>query len=278
MGNPGDPSPQEKKAFEQLYTTLKSNKNLHPHSVENIIISLEGAWKKRISCPTGSMFDKVDFNITTRQISWDRNLVIKGKPTGIGPNDIGWYQWTYKSEGIGKVKTVEATNYIMLDPAIILNTSDPSPFKKIGDEALLYHEVLHGQLVIDSILQSINFQKKVCNCNFDLTAGDFEHLFIPDFEIDYIDSLLQATNQPSAYVIRPEIDNTSTNNTFKKVVADASLITEAEKVSINWYLPRGNNILENKVDVLVEDEKIYVTGKLQNPSKKGLLVVIIETK
>ena len=278
MGNPRDPSPQEKEAFEQLYATLKNNKNLHPHSVAQTIASLNGEWTKSIPCPSGSMFERVDFEITTRQISWDRNLIIKGKPSGIGPNDIGWYQWTYKSEGLDKIKTVKATNYIMLDPAVILNNSDPSPFKKTGDEALLYHELLHGQLVIDSILFSKNFQKEVCNCNFDLTAGDFEHRYIPDFEIDYMDSLLRAADQSSAYVLRPETNDISNDNKFKAEVADASLIMEAENVRINWYLPRGNNVRKNKVEVLVEDEKIYVTGFLENPSKKGLLVVMIETK
>lgn len=275
-GDPEEPTPQEKSAFENLHEKVRNNSDLHPHSINEVLKTFTEKWTYSIQCPQGSMFDQVDFTISTRQIRWDRNLSIKSKPSGVGPGDIGWYQWTYKSSGEGRIKKVDATNYIMLDPRVILVNETNSPFDETGDEALLYHELLHGQLVIDSIMQGAGFQKKVCNCNFDLSAGDFNHQFIPDYEIEYLSSVLSQKGEKdeSAFVLKPQASDSGSG--FKMPVAEASILEGVENVRINWYLPRGCNVVEDQINVLVEEGKIWVAGTLKDVSKSGLLVIIID--
>jgi hypothetical protein len=127
-------------------------------------------------------------------------------------------------------------------------------------------------------MSGAGFQKKVCNCNFDLTAGDFEHAFIPEYETAYLSKILEqrGEEEPSAYVLKPKASSSESNAEFKLPVAEASILLGVENVRINWYLPRGNNVQENQINVLVEDDKIWVSGALKDVTKPGLLVVIID--
>jgi hypothetical protein len=279
FAQPTPPSQVEIDVFNAKLERLKTNVGLHPHAVTEILNSLEGSIVKMVECPPSSGIDKVVINIKTTQIKWTRNLIIDEEQIPINPESIGWYQWDFSQKLEDGMKIIDACNYIMLDSAVMVQQEASPPYGPIADEGLLYHELLHGQLVIDSIMNNSNYQAKLCNCVFDLNASDVsDHVHVHELEERYIEELLkkQGAEDPKAHVIIPEAQSADEDGKFEIVVGDEELLDSKEGLTISTYFPKGANVDESSIGLEVKDGKIYITGMLINKEEAGLFGVIID--
>jgi hypothetical protein len=277
-GDPVEPTEAERVAFMNKLERFISHQELQQQSFSDVVASLSNTIVKTIECPEGSEVMQVVINIKTNQIRWDKNLTINGRSAGIGYNNTGWYHWTYEGKIEDGVKTIDACNYILLDSMLMVDQEASPPFGPAYDEALLFHELLHGQLVIDSIMTNPAYQQKLCNCTFDLSAADISHELIPGKEVIYLEALLRDLGEedPTVYVASPSSTAANVNGKFRIPVAPISILDGKDNPRIEGFYPKGHNMVRDSLNLDFGDDSIYVTGCLQDPSKQGLLVFIID--
>ena len=275
---PTEPSTVEKNVFKAKLERLKSHADMHPISVTDIISSLEDTLRKQIECPPSSEINKVQFKIITKHIKFDRNLMIGEESIPVEDTDIGWFQWTVTSKVTDGMKIITACNYIMLDSAIMVQQEADPPYGPIADEGLLYHELLHGQLVIDSIMNNESYQNRICSCDFDLSAADTEHEHIHDLESNYLKDLLKETGieDPEVYILDPPAQKADGDGKFKLEIAEETILGDKLDISIKSYFPKGSNVMEGSLGLVFENGKIFITGMLIDKTKPGIVSVIID--
>ena len=277
---PTEPSEIEKQNFKAKLDRIENHSSQLPKGgeVNDVIKSLTSTVTKTIDCPKDATLREVTVNITTKHIKWDPKLTIEGKKVPLPANRIGHYIWNTPYEIKGKEKTVTATNYIMLDPKV----SDPQeknpPFGPMADEGLLYHEFLHGQLLINAMSTDKTWKKKVCNCNFDLGPMDKDHKQITDFVNTYLQNL--AGLDTKVHTVRPSAQKAKdATGRFEVIIAEESILGDKKEWSAEPYFPDGSNVEvtgKNGLNIVIKDGKIIAKGKLIDPSKPGFFLVHID--
>lgn len=271
-GDPEDPSAVEIANFRAKLDRLNAHPEKQPVSVSEAIQSLEETITKRIKCPEGLSVDSLIINITTRHVQWDRDLAVNGLDPVIEDNAIGYYLWTFLSGTDERKKTVNFTNYVMLDP----NVTDPQEndplIGPLLDETLLYHELLHGQLMINA-MQTPEWIDTVCKCHMDLSAADEEHTQIYDLAAQYLDSISGDNRQIN--VIHPDPTVAEPNGNFSIPLIDGR---ELGKTDWSWNVvfSDGANIHQASFNLVVIDNVITATGRLLDPSKVGHVLIYID--
>lgn len=177
------------------------------------------------------------------------------------------------------MKVITACNYVLLDSSVMVQQEAQPPFGPIADEVLLYHEMLHGQLVIDSFMSGPLFQKEVCNCNFNLAAADFDHANIGGLEEEYARRLLGGfcdEDEPNAIIVNPLPAKADKEGMFCIDIGPENLLEGKDEVTFDPYFPVGSNVDPASLDYEIKDGRIQVKGKLIDPKKQGTIVVLID--
>lgn len=282
---PSPPTQLEQNDFNAKLGRINNNRTNNPNffhrKVDDVIESLTETVTRSFVCPKGSKVALVNINITTKHIQWDLDLTINGKNTKLKNNagKVGCYIWNASVTNLvpDDVKEITATNYIMLDPKVTGPQESTPPFGPIADEGLLYHELLHGQLLIDAMTNDVGWQQKVCNCNFDLGPADNgePHTTIPVLEESYIAKIAGATT--SVYTVRPPAKPAKdADGNFEVEIADESMLGNKNPWSWNSYFPNNSNVKEDTLNVEIKNGKIVVTGKLIDKTKPGFFLVHID--
>lgn len=276
---PINPTAAEKMAFDQKLARFKTNIADHPKPVMEVLNSLNDTITKMLNCPPGSKVKKVILKVHTKQIKWSRSLTLNSQIINLpDPRDIGWYVWNYRHVISDSMKVITASNYVLLDSSVMVRQEAQPPFGPIADEVLLYHEMLHGQLVIDSFMNGQLFQKEVCNCNFNLAAADFDHAKIEGLEEEYARRLLRGfcDDEPNAKIVNPVPANADEEGKFCIDIGPESLLEGKDEVIFDPYFPVGSNVDPESLEFEVKDGRIQVKGKLIDPKKQGTIVVLID--
>lgn len=125
---------------------------------------------------------------------------------------------------------------------------------------------------------SASYQEKLCSCEFDLTAADVTHQHITSEEEGYIAALFEAlgVEDPTVHVFDPEPTPADEKGKFEFEVADITILDDKENAEVVPYAPKGSNVDIGSVEINEKDGKLIVTGMLIDPSKPGLIVVIVD--
>ena len=272
--NPQRPTEEEKKLFLAIAERLirASEKEMLPHSIHDVVKSLSTEpFRKEINCTVfqESQVEKVRILIRTLLISWDENQ--SGK---LENGSLGAYSWNDCEIGMKKgIKTLKFTNYLMLNPGE-LREKERDAFGKIENEGLLYHELLHGQLLIDSMRESLSWQEKVCRHDFDFTPVDLEHRVIYDFQSDFMKkSIVEKGYRLTVKRIKPKSENVSE---FEFVLGDVSEFIDKGDITLMYYVPPGCGISNMEFKVprdavgnIKTSGPIKIKGKITDKTRKG---------
>jgi len=271
---PENPTQQETDDFNTILARIDAT------DVQEVINSLSETVNINIDCPDGSPLTSVNINITTKLIHWDPELTVDGKPAQAPQNTIGAYVWHPSTDIESGVKEVTANNYIMLDPAVINAREGETPYGPLANQGLLYHELLHGQLLINKMTDNASWIEKVCHCNFDLSPSDPDHLQIYDLQDTY---LAKIATDAQVHVKRPPAQTAEdADGSFKVELADASIL--GDKITDGWswtsYHPSsqaGKNVDPDSLDVNINDNgKLVLSGRLIDPAQPGFILVDID--
>lgn len=262
---PNGSTPTPDQLFTQNLARLQDNAASMPLPVGDVIDSFTMNVTRNFTCPEGSIFTQVTLTITTKLIPWDPAR----KPT---PNAEGAYFWLYQSQfpaGGGGPKTVTFNNELMLDPAVMTAREADPPLGTLTNEGLLYHELLHGQLLINAMNTSA-WQQKVCDCTIDLGPMDANHVQIPTLVNGYFTNRAPGIN---IMVVEPAAQPTSPDGSFTIDLGP----TEKTEWTWKWMEPDGgSNIDTSSLDLTVEDGHFLLKGKLINKTEPGKIFFWID--
>lgn len=161
------PSAEERRWMSTLLERLGRNASGMPIPVTNTVNSLTKTISWKIPCARGTRLREVEVVINTEHVAWDPRLTSRSRSTGL-------YYWGVTSRSVGGFAKIIADNWLMID-ANYINRHDRKGGKGVLEgEALLYHELLHGELMILAMGTS-EWQRKACNMVIDLERHDQDH-------------------------------------------------------------------------------------------------------
>lgn len=277
IGNTQPPTPQEQTDFAAKRARIQAHMAQIPEGggVMDVLASLTAPVNVHFKCPDGSPVNSVNINITTQHRRWDRTLAEKiVGHTGI----VGAYLWNIAPPVIanGK-KTYTAMNVIMLDPSVTTAQEQDMPLGRLADEALLYHELLHGQLLINAMRTDAAWQNNVCQCNApDLAPSDPDHEMIHGLVDTYMQNVAGLDN--TVHVVRPPAQpaEDADGNFEVDLGAEEALLGDKQSVSTRFYIPDTGNITESSLQVVFENGRVILRGRLTDPSHPGYVIVHID--
>ncbi|MDE1763338.1 MAG: hypothetical protein KGH88_03725 [Thaumarchaeota archaeon] len=128
--------------------------------------------------------------VTTRLARFDETQVHEDQVIG------GTYTWNcLVTTEAGKV-TLQCNNELRLNSDILLNGTGVDPaVHQVENEVVLYHEFLHGQLMIDAIKSLGTWRQEICNKTpqqeIDYTYADPDHKIINPLQSKFASELME---------------------------------------------------------------------------------------
>ena len=256
------PTQEEKNNFDQLLAQFEAV-NATKKDVSDVIETFQKPLVSTFLCNSQDVNNQIITIVKTKLAKFDPSTVHQDLVTG------GSYTW-HCSEDIqdGKI-TLDCNNELRINPSVISNDTQIDPkLHGIENLIILYHELLHGQLMIDAIKSSLPWQQETCNIkpgeNIDYSYADPDHKIINYLQTQFASELV---DKDGGKMITKEINPDETKNgTFTvKVLSfqDYPLFVNGAKITL-----RTNNILENSFFQVKND--VFLSGHLKDVTKSGL--------
>lgn len=257
----------------RIQNNMSNNPQYFPCDIVDVVDSLgNDGISHSIICPQNTKMKEVHVNIKTQLILWDPNLTINNQQVNVPNFSAGYYLWSDPPYRIEQdIKRYNAINYIMLDPSLTSVYEQTKP-GELANEALLYHELLHGQLQINAIKNNATWQQLVCNCRFDLSYADPNHKKIYGLVDTYMDNRAADMNA-IAIAVRPVAEADDKGN-FKVFIAKAK--KQGQEFNYTPVYPNYCNVVTNSIKVDDKDGSFYVTGNLKDQTKAGYFFIYID--
>ena len=242
------PTEEEQEVYDAKLARLQENISDMPIQVTNVIATTFGGFSLLpIDCPDGSAVTRVDITIFTSLVAWDEQLA--------AANSAGTYNWDCDSTVERGVKTLICNNWVMLDPGVTVPDEAGDALDRLADEGLLYHELLHGQLLINAMLGDPAWQAMICSCNFDLGPSDADHSEVDPAVDGYLDA--RAAETANVTVVRPPAQPAEGNGSFDLDLGPAT----KDAFTFNARFPSvGGNVQD--LDVRIAEGRFRVSGRL----------------
>ncbi len=264
-----DPSISETKIFQNILDKFLKL-DVDKKDVSGILKTFEKPFIKTFPC------NPTDVN----------TLVVNVVETRVGgftvPDEIetgvilgGTYTWQCKiTTGDENIITVDCDNAIKLNPDVINKQRKDPRINEIEDVVIFYHELLHGQLMLDAISSSEKWRNDVCNKtpsdSIDLSYSDKQHNEIGPLQTDFTKQLVSKNN---GFFLNEVIDSDeSENGEFSKIIINRLDLPEHLNNEIRVTY-RTTNIAEPSVTF--PGNEINISGELEDKSKSGIVWLYI---
>ena len=256
------PTNEEKNIFDQLLTQFEIV-DAPKKDVSDVIETFQKPMVNTFSCNFHDTNNQIITIVKTKLAKFDENTVHQDLVTG------GSYTW-HCSETMqnGKI-SLDCNNELRLNPKVISNDTQIDPqLHNIENLVILYHELLHGQLMIDAIKNSSLWQQETCNQqpgeNIDYSFADPDHKIINYLQTQFASELV---DKAGGKMITKEISPDETNNgsfTIKVLsFTDYPSFENGSKITF-----RTNNISENSFFQIKND--VFLSGNLKDNTKSGI--------
>ncbi len=182
----------------------------------------------------------------------------------------GTYSWQCKITTSSKgIITMDCDNTIKFNPDVI-NPTDKKDLRsqKVDNLIIIYHELLHGQLMLDAISSSQEWRNNVCNKiatdKIDYSYSDKEHIVINPLQEEFATELV--SKEGGVFFLEKINPIETENGEFLKKITSRfehpQLVGSGIKVTY-----RGINTNELSVSFIQED--IVISGTLKDKTKSG---------
>ncbi|MDE1844561.1 MAG: hypothetical protein KGI10_04440 [Thaumarchaeota archaeon] len=253
---------EEKVTFDQLLAQFETV-NAPKKDVSDVIGTFQKPMVNTFSCNLHDTNNQVIIIVKTKLAKFDENTTHQDLVTG------GSYTW-HCSETIqdGKI-SLDCNNELRINPKVISNDTQIDPrLHNVENLVILYHELLHGQLMIDAIKDSSIWQQETCNLqpggNIDYSFADPDHKIINYLQTQFASDLV---DKAGGKMITKEISpNQISNGTFTiKAFSFKDYPTFGNGSKITF---RTNNISENSFFQVKND--VFLSGYLKDNTKPGI--------
>ncbi len=256
------PTNEEKTIFDQLLAKFKTVDE-PKKDVSDVIGTFQKPMVNTFSCNFHDTNNQIITIVKTKLAKFDESTVHQDLVTG------GSYTW-HCSETIqnGKI-SLDCNNELRLNPKVISNDTQIDPqLHNIENLVILYHELLHGQLMIYAIKNSSLWQQETCNLqpgeNIDYSFADPDHKIINYLQTQFASELV---DKAGGKLITKEISSDETNNgsfTIKVLsFSDYPSFENGTKITF-----RTNNISEKSFFQVKND--VFLSGYLKDNTKSGI--------
>ncbi len=279
------PTELEKQLFDKMFARLEKHDQLIEVKVDDVKKSLSQPVKIFFPCATirDRDVESVTIDVSTQFVGFDESLAKQHKEGILGAT----YIWDCKVVRDAYTMTIECTNMLMLNPNFMIKEETENDERKViamtENEMILYHEFLHGQLMINAMEDSndaLGWRADACrsfannNNEIDFSAADPEHKIISGLGVKYLSKLIE---QSGGIVIVNKIGKEVGTQKFTQVVARYEELGKLAKSNFLVFARTEN--LEG-TEILVSNEKrtISVSGMLHDPQNGGTVMMFIMPK
>ena len=264
-----DPSISETKIFQNILDKFLKL-DVDKKDVSGILKTFEKPFIKTFPCNPTDVNELVVNVIETRVGGF---TVPEEIETGVILG--GTYTWQCKiTTGDENIITVDCDNAIKLNPNVINKQRKDPRINEIEDVVIFYHELLHGQLMLDAITSSEKWRNDVCNKtpsdSIDLSYSDKQHKVIGPLQTDFTKQLVSKNN--GVFLNEVINSNESENGNFSKNIINRLDLPEnlSNEIRVTY---RTTNIAEPSVTF--PGNEINISGKLEDESKSGTVWLYI---
>jgi hypothetical protein len=182
----------------------------------------------------------------------------------------GTYSWQCKITTSSKgIITMDCDNTLKLNPDVIIPNENKDPRShKIDNLIIIYHELLHGQLMLDAISSSQEWRNDVCNKTtedkIDYSYSDKQHIVIDPLQEKFADQLV--SKKDGVFFLEEISPGETQNGEFSKKITSRfdhiQLANSGIKVTY-----RGINT--NDLTVTFPNDDVTISGTLNDETKPG---------
>lgn len=257
------PSTLEEQLYQKLLDEFK-RLNVEKEDVNDVLDTFDKPLIVSFPCDSTDLNDLIVTVVKTKLAKFDEIPIHEGVITG------GTYTWKCTiTTSEGKI-TMDCDNELKINPNYLTQDLEKdSRIKKIENQIMIYHELLHGQLMIDAIKSSDKWRNDTCNKppegKIDYSYSDKTHKIINPLQQDFANQLVA---QAGGRMLIREITIGETNNgSFKIKVANLNDFPQFIKNGINVSL-RGANLENTKFTS--QNSDIFLSGHLVNETESGI--------
>jgi hypothetical protein len=264
-----EPTPQEQQLYDGLlanFTRLSVQKT----DVSQVLQSFSAPITISFPCNAGDHNSDVTAVIRTKLAKFDNSL---GHHEGTTTGGIYTWQCSVTSSG-GKI-AINCENELMLNSGAILASEERNPkIKQVEDLVILYHELLHGQLMINAISSSDAWRNNACNKtpqdSLDYSYTDADHKVITPLQTEFASQLVKsAGGEMNVEEITPEETD---SGAFTKKIGSLYDYPNYVKSGVN-VSARAYNIVDMQITSQKTD--IMLSGTLSNATQSGIVWLYI---
>ncbi|MGI0068910.1 MAG: hypothetical protein ACREAN_01495 [Nitrosopumilaceae archaeon] len=255
------PSSQEVDLFNSLLDQFEKL-DVPMKDVSDVIRTFQQPLIVSFACNANDTNNFVVTVVSTKLAKFDQTIIHQDFVTG------GVYTWNcYITTEGGKI-TIQCNNELRLNPELLSNGTGLDPrVHQIENLVILYHELLHGQLMIDAIKSSSAWRQEVCNKpvngTIDYSFADPNHKNINPLQTLFASELVELDG---GKMITNEITPQETQNgAFSITILNLANYPQfANGAEVNL---RGANIQNTKFSSA--GSTVFLTGNLVNKTQSG---------
>lgn len=255
------PSSQERDLFNSLLSQFEKL-DVPIKDVTDTIGTFQKPFIVSFPCNANDTNNFVVTVVTTRLAKFDQSIVHQDLVTG------GVYTWNcFITTQEGKI-TIQCNNELRLNPQLLSNGTGIDPrIHQIENLVILYHELLHGQLMIDAIKSSPAWRQEICNKpingTFNYSSADPNHKNINPLQTLFASELVELDG---GKMITKEITPQETQNgTFSISVLHLTDYPQfANGAEVNL---RGSNMKNTNFSSV--GSAVYLEGNLVNKTQSA---------
>jgi len=264
-----EPTVQE----QQLYNRLLANftkLDVQKMDVSKVLESFSAPITVSFPCNASDLNSYVTAVIITKLAKFDNSLGHhEGTTTG------GIYTWKCSITSSGGKITINCENELMLNSDAILASAERNPkIKQVEDLVILYHELLHGQLMINAMSSSDAWHNNACNKtpqgDLDYSYTDANHKVITPLQTEFATQLIK--NVGGEMKVEEVVPEETDSGVFTKKLGSLYDYPNYAKNGVN-VSARAYNIMNMQITSQKTD--IMLSGALSNTTQSGIIWLYI---
>jgi len=258
------PTKQELQLYEKLLAEF-SRLDIEKKDVSELLETFEKPLIISFPCDSNDQNNQVVSVIKTKLTRFDETQTHdEGVITG------GTYTWKCTVTTTDGKITMDCDNELKINSDYIMQNVQKDPrIKKIENQIMMYHEFLHGQLMLDAIKSSEKWRDDTCNKpsdgKIDYSYSDKTHKIINPLQQEFAAQLIERAG--GKMVVTEILVEETNGGSFAKKVVSLNEFPQFIEDGISVSL-RGTNLINTKF--LSQDSDIVLYGNLINKNEPGM--------
>lgn len=260
-----EPTQQEQSLFDLLKSEFEKL-SVPKKDVSETLNSFSTPISYYFPCDQGDTYNSINATVQTRLAKFDSSIAHQG-----GAITGGIYVWKCTMSVQNGKMNINCNNELMLNSAALTQNTDKDPIiTKAENLVVFYHELLHGQLMIDSIQTSDSWQDYTCKTqiknDLDYTATDADHQVVTPLQTEFAKRLIE--DDGGIFKVQEITPDQTSSGAFSQKIGSLYDYPQYVKSGIN-VSARSYNVADLKITSQKND--IFVSGTLNDKARSGIV-------